>query len=140
MKNSTHKDMIVWQKSMQLIKAIYGVTNKFPKEEVYSLTNQIRRAAVSVPSNLAEGYAMKSTTHFIKYIYTARGSLAELETQFMIANDLDYGSKDEITTILVEINDINKMINKMLASLYQKIEAQKVKEQFLEIDSLTTDH
>jgi len=139
MKASTHKDLIVWQRAMQLVKSVYSEANKFPKEEMYGLISQIRRAAVSIPSNLAEGYAMKSTAHLIKYIYTARGSLAELETQFMISDSLGYISSENAKPILDEINEITRMINKMISSLYQKMEIDKFKRDLPDVDSLTSD-
>jgi len=93
----THKDLDVYQKSMELVTDIYSLTKSFPKEEVYGLTSQIRRSSISVPSNIAEGAARKSKTEFIQFLYIALGSLSELETQLDISNRLKYlKSKDEL--------------------------------------------
>jgi len=83
-----HKDLEVWKKSMDLVSNIYKITEPFPNKELYGLTNQIRRAAVSVPSNIAEGAARSSKKEFIQFLYIALGSLSELETQIIIANSL----------------------------------------------------
>jgi len=85
-----HKDLEVWKKSMDLVSNIYKITESFPNKELYGLTNQIRRAAVSVPSNIAEGAARSSKKEFIQFLYIALGSLSELETQIIIANRLEY--------------------------------------------------
>jgi len=82
------KDLIAWQKAMDLVQTFYEVTERFPKREVYSLTDQIRRAAVSVPSNIAEGQAHFHHREFLHFLQHARGSLAELETQLLIAQRL----------------------------------------------------
>lgn len=119
---SGHKNLLVWQKSMALVTSIYAITKQFPKEETYSLTSQIRRAAVSMPSNLAEGHAMKSTNHYLKFIYIARGSLAELETQLTIANNLEYVSSKDLEPILTEIEDLGRMLSKLIFSLCKKID------------------
>lgn len=86
----THKDLDVWKMSMGLVTSVYQITKNFPKEEIYGLTNQIRRAAVSVPSNIAEGSARASQKELVHFLYIALGSLSELETQFIIAKNLEY--------------------------------------------------
>jgi four helix bundle protein len=127
-----HHDLIVWKRSIKLVKAIYSLTKKFPKEELYALTNQIRRASVSVPSNLAEGHAMKTTTHYIKFIYIARGSLAELETQLIISRELDYITTEEFKPIHGEITNLSRMLTKMIGSLNKKMELNNVWEEIRE--------
>ena len=82
-----HKDLDVWKKSMDLVEAVYALTKSFPDDERFGLTNQIQRAAVSVPSNIAEGSARKSDKELIQFIYIALGSLSEIETQYLIALD-----------------------------------------------------
>jgi len=89
MKRSHHR-LEAWQRSLVLVKTIYTETSSFPKAELYGLTSQMRRAAVSIPSNIAEGAARETTPEFLRFLYIARGSLAELETQLLIANDLGY--------------------------------------------------
>lgn len=88
--NRKHQQLRAWQNAMQLVEAIYRLTASFPESERYGLTSQVRRAAVSVPSNIAEGAARGSTADFIRFLYIARGSLSELETQCLIAQKLGY--------------------------------------------------
>jgi len=92
-----HKDLDAWKRSMDLVEMVYKVTKTFPKEELYGLANQLRRAAVSVPSNIAEGAARGSKKEFIQFLHIALGSLSEVETQLIIANRLGY------------VNDTNDM-------------------------------
>ncbi len=84
----THKDLQVWKEAMKLAKEVYTLSARFPKEEVYGLSTQLRRSAVSIPSNIAEGAARSSTKEFIQFLYIALGSLAELETQLLLAKEL----------------------------------------------------
>lgn len=86
----THKDLDVWKYSRAFVSAVYALTKEFPKEEIYGLTSQIRRCAVSIPSNIAEGSARKGDKEYIHFLYIALGSMAELETQLFIAFDLGY--------------------------------------------------
>lgn len=86
----TFRDLIAWQRAMQLAKEIYRITTAMPTTERYSLTLQIRRAAVSVPSNIAEGYARQSKTDYVRFLKVARGSLAELETQLILCEELEF--------------------------------------------------
>jgi four helix bundle protein len=81
----SYRDLVVWQKSMQLVTDIYRITKAFPKEEIYGLTSQIRRAAVSIPSNIAEGQGRRTSSEFHQFLGHARGSIMELETQILIA-------------------------------------------------------
>jgi four helix bundle protein len=111
------RDLIVWQKSMDLVEVIYQMTKTFTKEELYGLTNQLRRAAVSIPSNIAEGHARSSTAEFVRFLSIARGSLAEAETQLLIAQRLGYLSNDQLAPILSLQIEINKMINGLMAKL-----------------------
>ena len=113
----SYKDLIVWQKSLDLVELIYQVSRTFPKEELYGLTNQLRRAAVSIPSNIAEGHARSSTQEFHRFLSIARGSLAEVETQLLIAQRLGYLSNDQLAPILSLQIEINKMTNGLMAKL-----------------------
>lgn len=110
----SYKDLIVWQKSMDLVEMIYQVTKAFPKEELYGLTNQLRRAAISIPSNIAEGHARSSTAEFIRFLSIARGSLAEVETRLLIAQRLGYLSDDQLAPVLSLQIEINKMTNGLM--------------------------
>ena len=89
-RKKTHKDLDVWKLGIQLVTEIYKSTSCFPKEETYGLTSQMRRCAVSIPSNIAEGAARNSKSEFLRYLYIALGSASELETQIIIAFNLDY--------------------------------------------------
>ncbi|WPL18257.1 four helix bundle protein [Thiorhodovibrio winogradskyi] len=113
----SYKDLIVWQKALDLVEIVYQVTRVFPKEELYALTNQLRRAAVSIPSNIAEGHARSSTRDFHRFLSIARGSLAEVETQLLIAQRLGYLSDDQLAPILSLQIEINKMTNRLMAKL-----------------------
>jgi len=86
----THRDLDVWKNGIELVKKIYILTKDFPKEEIYTLTSQIRRSAISIPSNIAEGAARNSKKEFIQFLYIALGSAAELETQLIVAKELGY--------------------------------------------------
>ena len=103
-----HKDLEVWKKSMDLVEEIYAISKKFPDDERFGLTNQIRRAIVSVPSNIAEGAARKSDKEFMQFLYIALGSLSEVETQYMIAYRLRYIIEN--SEIEDKINEIKRMI------------------------------
>jgi four helix bundle protein len=111
----SHKDLKVWQESMDLVIQIYKLAENFPKHEIYGLSSQIRRAAVSIPSNIAEGAGRSGEKEFIRFLYIALGSLSEIETQLEIAFRLDY-IKD-----LEEINNSIYFIRKMLANLIKSL-------------------
>jgi four helix bundle protein len=111
----SHKDLKVWQESMDLVIQIYKLAENFPKHEIYGLSSQIRRAAVSIPSNIAEGAGRSGEKEFIRFLYIALGSLSEVETQLEIAFRLDY-IKD-----LEEINNSIYFIRKMLANLIKSL-------------------
>lgn len=107
---------MVWQKSMNLVIEIYRQTETFPKSEQYGLTNQIRRAAVSVPSNIAEGHN-RGTREFSHFLKIAKGSLAELETQLEIAMRLNYLTQSNFQLIQQQITEISKMLSGLLNKL-----------------------
>lgn len=113
----SYKDLIVWQKAIDLVGVVYQLTKAFPREELYGLTNQLRRAAISIPSNIAEGHARSSTSEFLRFLSIARGSLAEVETQLIIAQRLGYLSVDQLSPILSLQVEINKMLNGLMAKL-----------------------
>ena len=116
------KDLIVWQKSMDLVEEIYKLTKKLPREELYSLSDQIRRASVSIPSNIAEGNNRSSTKDFIKFLYISKGSNAELETQLLIALRLKYFTETDAEKALVLCGEIEKMLNALIRNLASKLE------------------
>ena len=119
-----YKDLIVWQKAMDLVCLIYNVTKSFPKEEIYGLTSQLRRAAVSVPSNIAEGQARQSTPEFKHFLTISRGSLAEIETQLLIASRLNYLQESQLRAIM----SLHTEISKMLPALISKLSTPKEKD------------
>ncbi len=112
---SSYKELIVWQKSIQLVIDIYKLTKKFPKEETYGLSSQMQRAVVSIPSNIAEGNDRNSSKEFSQFLRIARGSLAELETQIIISEKLGYTNQEQIAHILNNCYEIGRMINGLLA-------------------------
>jgi four helix bundle protein len=105
-----HRDLLVWQRAMKLVKDFYAQTTGFRHHELYGLASQLRRAAVSVPSNLAEGASRNSRGEFRQFIGNARGSLAKVETQVEIAKDLGYIAKDIAKSLLVEVDEISRML------------------------------
>jgi len=107
-----HKDLEVWKKSIDLVSNIYKITESFPNKELYGLTNQIRRAAVSIPSNIAEGAARNSKKEFIQFLYIALGSLSELETQIIIASRLEY--LNNLDTLSEDLKFVQKLINGLI--------------------------
>ena len=113
----SYRDLIVWQKSMILVTDIYSATKAFPAAEVYGLTNQLRRCAVSIPSNIAEGYGRNSTGDYKRFLQIAAGSLYELQTQIEIAFNLKYIDEKNRT----EIISLSIEVDKMLYSIIQKI-------------------
>ena len=112
-----YKDLIAWQKAMDLVTEIYKLTDSFPRREVYSLTDQIRRAAVSVPSNIAEGQAHYNKREFLHFLRHSAGSLAELETQLLIALRLSYAAKDDVQGLLERVNELGRILNGLIKSL-----------------------
>jgi four helix bundle protein len=112
-----YKDLIAWQKGMDLVAEVYKLTDAFPKREVYSLTDQIRRAAVSIPSNIAEGPAHYNKREFLHFLRHSAGSLAELETQLLIAQRLGYCSDSDTVAVLERVNELGRILNGLIKSL-----------------------
>ena len=111
----THKDLEVWKKSISLVTEIYSITKSFPKEEMYGLTNQIRRASVSVPSNIAEGAARQTNKEFIQFLYIALGSNTEFETQLLIAYNLNFISEADYDNCHRKVDEIGKMLSGLIS-------------------------
>jgi four helix bundle protein len=112
---SHYKNLLVWQKAIALVTQVYVVTRSFPREELYGLTSQIRRAAVSVPSNIAEGQARRTTGEFRQFLGIAKGSLAELDTQLIIAENLGY--LKEAGTLFEQVAEVGRMLSGLICSL-----------------------
>jgi len=114
---NSYKDLIVWQKSIDLVVEIYRLTDLFPKSEIYGLTNQMRRSAVSIPSNIAEGYNRKHQQEYIQFIRIAFGSGAELETQIIIVKRLELVLSNRLKKVESLLVEVMKMLNKLNSSL-----------------------
>src|SRR6266850_6334078 len=112
-KTQSYKDLVVWQKGIALAKLVYKITARFPAEEKFGLISQMRRAAVSIASNIAEGQARHSTGEFIQFISHAEGSVAELETQLEIATDLGYCSASDSEPVMSLAEEVRKMLNSL---------------------------
>lgn len=110
-----YRDLRAWQQAMELVTAIYRVTGTFPKCELYGLTAQLRRAAVSIPSNLAEGHGRNSRREFHQYIGQSRGSLSEVETQLEIASNLGYVDRGTLENLLEQAEGVGKMLTGLRA-------------------------
>jgi four helix bundle protein len=113
----SYRNLVVWNKAMELVTEIYRMTQGFPKEELFGLTSQIRRAAVSVPSNIAEGKGRLSKGEFRQFLGNARGSLAELETQILIAQNLQYLHGAEVNRLLAMVEEVGKVLNGLLSAV-----------------------
>lgn len=116
-----YRDLEVWQKAMELVTKVYGCTQRFPREEMYGLTNQVRRAAVSVPSNIAEGQGRRTTREFLHHLSIARGSLAEVDTQVEIAERLGFLTKEQAEEIGQVLTSVAKLTNALISALERKL-------------------
>ena len=108
-----YRDLLVWQKGISVVKRIYELTSSFPHDEKFGLTSQMRRSAVSVPSNIAEGQARKSTREFIQFISNAEGSLAELDTQLVLSQELNLINAIDASKLATEIDELRRMLNSL---------------------------
>lgn len=111
------KDLLVWQKSINFVTQIYRATDHFPRHEMYGLTSQIRRAAVSIPPNIAEGNSRRSIPDYLQFLKITRGSCAEVETQLIIAKNLNFISEENYLILNLNIIEITKMLNGLIKSL-----------------------
>lgn len=109
-KVNTYKDLIVWQKAMKMTTFLYKIIKKLPKEETYTLSDQMRRAAISIPSNIAEGFDRNSKKEYLQFLYIANGSVCELETQLILCVNINYLSEAEIQPIMNLLSEIGKII------------------------------
>ena len=115
------KDLTVWQKAMELVAEVYLLVKKLPNEELFALSDQIRRSSISIPSNIAEGQARNSVKEFIHFLAIAKGSKAELETQLLLCVKINYLNNTEIENAINLIQEIGKMLNALQNSLKTKI-------------------
>ena len=117
----SYRDLIVWQKAMDFAVQVYESTNEIPREEQFGLTTQIRRAAVSIASNIAEGRGRRSTREFLRFLAIAYGSVAEVETQLILAQRLRYMQADEVKNLLTLAAEICRLINGLRNSLRERL-------------------
>jgi four helix bundle protein len=119
----SYRDLVVWQRAMGLVSECYQLSKELPSDERYGLTSQIRRAAVSVPANIAEGNARRGPKEYLHHVSIAQGSLAELETELMLAEDLGYVSSKEVATVLDQAADVGRLLSRLEASLRRSSES-----------------
>ena len=118
----SYQDLIVWQKSQNLALSIYLLTNDFPKEEKYGLTSQLKRASVSIPTNIAEGYNRKTTKDYIHFLYISRGSCAEVESLLHLCYGLKLIDQKKLAVFQMQISEIGKLLNGLISALIRKIQ------------------
>ena len=117
----SHRDLIVWQRAMGLVVLVYKASRAFPKDELYGLTSQMRRAAVSIPANIAEGQGRRLTGEYLQFLGHARGSLLELDTHLELALLLDYLNTDEHASIQQSLQEVGRLLNGLIRSLNPNI-------------------
>ena len=117
MKIKNYKDLNIWKRSIEIVENIYKITKNFPKEEIYGLTSQLRRSAVSIPSNIAEGFARFSNKEYKQFLFISLGSCAEFSTQIIIALRLGYFENKKADKLLNEIDEISKMTMSLIKKL-----------------------
>ena len=117
MKAKHYQDLVVWQRAMEVAKLTYLIVKKLPKEETYSISDQMRRAAVSIPSNIAEGHARNSTREFLHFLSIANGSKAELQTQLMICVQVGYFADTDISELINKLDEVGRMIHALSRAL-----------------------
>ena len=124
MQGKNHKELLVWQKAMQLVVDVYNLIRLLPKEETYGLSEQMRRAAISIPSNIAEGNARSSQKDMVHFLYIAQGSRAELETQLELCELIGYISKERLEPVLMQTQEIGRMLSGLIKSTLQQISSR----------------
>jgi len=117
MKVKNYQELIVWQKSMDLVEEVYKSSRDFPREEIHGLTSQIRRASISIPSNIAEGQGRRTTSDFLRHLSIAYGSLREVETQILIARRLKYITQGRLEGVMNLAGEVGRLLNGLIASL-----------------------
>ncbi len=115
-----YKDLLVWRKGIDLVKEIYRMTKPFPAEERFGLISQMRRAAVSVPSNIAEGQARRTTGEFVQFLSQAEGSIAELDTQLVLAVELGYAEAAQVASAAELVSELRRMLNALRRTLLKQ--------------------
>lgn len=118
----SYRDLIAWQKAIQLCKRVYQLSAGFPDSERFGLVSQVRRAAVSVPSNIAEGYGRRRTQDYLRFLDMARGSLAEVDTQLVLARELGFGEVSSLTTCDQMVIEVDRILSGLVRSLNRSVE------------------
>jgi four helix bundle protein len=116
-----HKDLILWQKAMDLTALVYQASFELPKAELFGLTSQLRRAGTSIPSNIAEGSARRSTREFLYFLHVARGSMSELETQVLLAGRVGYLSSSSVAELQSSIDDVGRILSSVITGLRRRL-------------------
>ena len=119
---NSYRELTVWQLGMQIAREVYGLANSFPKNEQYGITSQVQRAAVSIPSNIAEGHARDSTKEYLRHLSIARGSLAELETLMLLCRDFGYANTDDCSQMMARLDELSRMLRGLQNSLRRKLD------------------
>jgi len=120
-KINTYKDLIVWQKAIELVSDVYSITKTFPSEEKFGIVSQLNRAAVSIPSNIAEGWGRESSKNYLQFLRIARGSIMELETLIIISKNLGYIEKEKQELIANRAEEVSKILQGLIKGIQQKI-------------------
>ena len=123
-RRTSHKDLVLWKKSVDLAVEVYRIAQCLPHHERFGLGAQLRRAAVSVPSNVAEGAARRTTRDFISFLHIARGSLAELETQLLLARRLRYVDDASAQSLAIKVEEVGRLLNAVIRGLRRRLETQ----------------
>lgn len=121
----SYRDLKVWQEAMSLAAACYELTRTFPKEEVYGMTSQIRRASASIAANIAEGHGRETTASFVHFLRTAQGSLKELETHLILATRVKLAPSDRIEPLMAQCDGVGRMLRALTRSLQQRIDREE---------------
>jgi four helix bundle protein len=116
----SYRDLVLWQRGMTLAEACYRVTADFPREEIYGMTAQVRRASVSIPANIAEGHGRDSTGAFVQFLRMAQGSIKELETHLLLAQRVKLATQQAVEPLLLECDELGRMMRAMIRSLQEK--------------------
>jgi len=121
MKVKDYKELKVWQQGIEIVDKIYSITDNFPKDELYGLTNQMRRSALSIPSNISEGFVRNHSKEYIQFLYISLGSCAELETQIIIAQKRKYVAQDKFDELIKDINYEMRMLVSMIKAVQRNL-------------------
>ena len=120
-KIKTYKDLIVWQRSIQLVTTVYSLTKTFPSDERFGLVSQLNRAVISIPSNIAEGWGRELSKNYLQFLRISRGSLMEVETMILISKKLGYINEENFKELNKEIEEVGKILQGLIKSVQQKI-------------------